>query len=226
VGPNQSVYRVPDTISDKAVSAANCAISQAYSGCEVGGVRLGQRVVVLGAGGLGLAAAAVANAMGAEVFVAEMDESRLEKATSFGAHHVIALDSSGSSDRIDQIRTATEDAADVVIDMTGVPSAFTEGLASTRVGGVLVSIGNIAPGRTVELDPGAFTRSGVHIRGCIRYPGTVLGSAIRLINSTPQFPWEALVDADYDFDDIPSALAAAEARTVTRAGIVMNHTHS
>ncbi|MBF4460890.1 hypothetical protein ITJ67_19285, partial [Pseudoclavibacter sp. VKM Ac-2867] len=45
---------------------------------------------------------------------------------------------------------------------------------------------------------------------------------VRFIEATPQFPWESLVDADYTLDQVPEALAAAESRQVTRAGIVID----
>jgi D-arabinose 1-dehydrogenase-like Zn-dependent alcohol dehydrogenase len=223
IGPNQSVYKVPDGISSKAVSSANCALSQVYAGCEVGQIRRGQKVIVLGAGGLGVCASAVASEMGAEVFVAEMEPGRLEKAQLFGAHHAIDLsDSDDGSQRAELMKRATDGGADVVIDLTGVPAAFIDAVASVAPGGIMVSIGNITPGRTAPFDPGLFTRSGVQIRASIRYPARVLGKAVSFIESTPQFPWEDLVDSDFDLADVHQALDAARAREVTRAGLVID----
>lgn len=224
VGPGQYVYKVPDGISSKAVSSANCALSQAYAGCEVGEIRRGDKVIVLGAGGLGVCASAVASQMGAEVFVAEMTPQRLHKASEFGAHHQIDLSQAqDSAQRVELMRQATGSGADVVIDMTGVPDAFSEAVSSVRPGGTMVSIGSISPNRFTQFDPGSFTRSGVQIRASIRYPATVLGRAVSFIESTPQFPWEDLVDADFDFSRVNDALRAADAREVTRASLVIDN---
>lgn len=222
VGAHQSVYKVPQGISSKAASSANCALSQAYAGCEIGEIRRGQTVMVLGAGGLGVCASAVASQMGAEVFVAEMDPRRLAKAQLFGARHAIDLSTAdGDEARIALIKDATGGGPDVVIDVTGVPTAFAEAGRSLAPGGILVSIGNITPGRTAPFDPGFFTRSGAQIRASMRYPARVLGKAVSFIESTPQFPWEDLVDADFSLNDVQEALQAARDRAVTRAGLII-----
>lgn len=223
VGPNQAVYKVPDGVTSKAASSANCALSQVYYGCLLGEVSYGDKVVIFGAGGLGVCASAVASVLGAEVYVAEMTPSRLEKVKDFGAHHTIDLSQAADgAARVQLVRDATGGGGDVVIDLTGVPSAFSESVRSARSGGIVVEIGNISPNKYTDFDPGLFTRTGVQIRAAIRYPLEVLGKAVRFIEATPQFPWESLVDADYTLDQVPEALAAAEARQVTRAGIVID----
>src|SRR5699024_1764807 len=113
----------------------------------------------------------------------------------------------GSDGRVDLIRDLTDGGADVVIDLTGVPSAFSEGVRMTRAGGIFVEIGNITPHKYTEFDPGLFTRTGVQIRAAIRYPQNVLGRAIRFVADTPHFPWESLVDADFTLDEVEEALA-------------------
>ena len=50
----------------------------------------------------------------------------------------------------------------------------------------------------------------------------MLGRAIRFVADTPHFPWETLVDKDFTLDQVDEALAQAAARTVTRAGIVID----
>ncbi|WP_240484296.1 zinc-binding dehydrogenase [Pseudarthrobacter sulfonivorans] len=214
---------MPDSVSSKAVSFANCALSQAYAGCETGEIKRGQKVIVLGAGGLGVCASSVASQMGAEVFVAEMAANRLAKSVEFGAHHTVDLSQADSgAGRVELMRESTGGGADVVIDLTGVPDAFSEAVRSVRPGGVMVSIGNISPNKFTQFDPGLFTRSGVQIRASIRYPANVLGKSVTFIESTPQFPWEDLVDADFAIADVRDALKAAEAREVTRAGLVID----
>lgn len=223
VGPNQAVYKVPDGVSSKAASSANCALSQVYYGCLLGEVSYGDKVVIFGAGGLGVCASAVASTLGAEVFVAEMMPGRLRKVEEFGARHTIDLSQAADGEsRVQLVREATGGGGDVVIDLTGVPSAFSESVRSTRPGGIVVEIGNISPNKYTDFDPGLFTRSGVQIRAAIRYPLEVLGKAVRFIAETPHFPWESLVDADFTLDQVADAIAAAESRQVTRAGIVID----
>lgn len=222
VGSRQGVFKVPESVSSRAVSSANCALSQVYYGCLLGEVGYGDTVVLLGAGGLGVCASAVASSMGAEVFAAEMVPGRLAKATAFGAHHEVDLTRADDGDeRVALLRELTDGGADVVIDLTGVPSAFAESARIARSGGIVVEIGNISPNKYTEFDPGLFTRTGVQIRAAIRYPVAVLGRAVKFIAATGHLPWESLVDEEFDFADIDQALDAAEAKKVTRAGIVI-----
>ncbi|SLM89471.1 zinc-binding dehydrogenase [Brevibacterium yomogidense] len=223
VGPSFAVYKVPDGVTSKAASSVNCALSQVFYGCLVGEVSYDDKVVILGAGGLGVCASAVASSFGATVWVAEMAPQRLEKVKEFGAHHTVDLTpADGSDGRVDLVKDLTDGGADVVIDLTGVPSAFSEGVRMTRAGGIFVEIGNITPHKYTDFDPGLFTRTGVQIRAAIRYPQNVLGRAIRFVADTPHFPWESLVDKDFTLDEVEEALAQAAARKVTRAGIVIS----
>jgi threonine dehydrogenase-like Zn-dependent dehydrogenase len=220
--PEQSVFKVPDAVSSKAVSAANCALSEMVHALDRTGVRRGDRVLVLGAGGLGLCAAALASRSGAHVSVAEMAPARLVKARAFGAESTIDLSGAATGDeRVDLLRSACDGGADVVIEVTGVPSAFVEAVRAVRAGGHVAGVGNITPGRVAELDPGAFTRTGATVSAVVRYPPSALARAIAFVEATPDLPWEELVDADFALADAADALAAAEARTVTRAGLLI-----
>lgn len=224
VGAKQAVYKLPDDVSSKAASFANCALSQVYYGNLLGEVRYGKTVLIFGAGGLGLCAAAVASQFGANVVVVDQIASRLESAEKFGAHKTInTAEIESAEERINLIKEATGGrGGDTVLEVTGSPSIFSEATRCTRPGGIMVEIGNITPDRYTDFDPGLFTRTGVQIRAAIRYPAQVLGKALQLISNTPEIPWETLVDKDYTIAQLSDALAAAEAREVTRAGIVIN----
>src|SRR5437660_9010808 len=65
VRPGAAIFRVPDELSDTMVAGVNCALSQVVGGMQLAGVRLGDDVVIQGAGGLGVYATAVAKQMGA-----------------------------------------------------------------------------------------------------------------------------------------------------------------
>lgn len=227
VGPNFAVFKVPDEVSSRSASSVNCALSQVYYGSLLGEVSYGDKVVILGAGGLGVCASAVASTMGAEVFIAEMAPSRLAKATEFGAHHSVDLSQAeDSAGRVELLKDCTGGGADVVIDLTGVPDAFSESVQATRNGGVMVEIGNITPNKYTQFDPGLFTRTGVQVRAAIRYPQHVLGKAVRFVADTPQFPWEELVDAEFSIDEAATALKKAADREVTRAGLIIDDSDS
>ena len=60
---------MPDALSDELVAPVNCALSQVIFGLHRAGLRFGGSVVIQGAGGLGVQAAAVAKDMGAATVI-------------------------------------------------------------------------------------------------------------------------------------------------------------
>ncbi|HEY2706103.1 MAG TPA: zinc-binding dehydrogenase [Candidatus Dormibacteraeota bacterium] len=219
---DQYLYRVPDAVSDRSAASANCALSQMVYSVHVSGLRPGETVLLLGAGGLGLCGAAAASATDARVLVADVNPRRLEIARDFGADATLDLSElAGIADRADAVRARCGGRLpDVVIDVTGTPSAFWDGARLTRAGGRFVSVGNISPGKTCEFDPGLFTRSGVTIVAAIRYHPFFLGRALEFVATHPQFPWESLLDADYPLSSVDLALRHSADRVVTRASLV------
>jgi D-arabinose 1-dehydrogenase-like Zn-dependent alcohol dehydrogenase len=217
---DQYVYRVPDNVSDRAASGANCALSQMAFGVHISELGAGETLLIQGAGGLGLCGIAIAKERGAKVVVTEVSQDRIAAARRFGADEVVDLSGVDSAeDRVTAVHEAAGGAPDVVIDVTGVPSTFPDGVRTVRSGGRFVSIGSISPGKLCEFDPGLFTRSGVTIRSAIRYHPWFLGRALQFVSEHPEYPWEQLVDADYTLDDVEQGLRDSADRKIARASI-------
>ena len=87
--PADCVMRLPDELDFVDAASLFCAGLTMYGGIKNGGYRPGQRVAVLGIGGLGHLGLQIANAMGAEVIAVTATEAKKELAHSLGAHHVI-----------------------------------------------------------------------------------------------------------------------------------------
>jgi len=224
VHPEQTFFKVPDEVSDKAAASANCALSQVFFGLEQGGVGYGDSLVIQGAGGLGLNAAAVAREKGAEVIVIDSIPSRLEQARRFGAHHVINMSDHPTVDaRVDAVSALTGGrGADFCMEVAGVPAAFAESTRLVRLGGTVISVGALNPGQTVPYDPGFALRRGVTIIPSMRYFGHQLGKSLRFLSTTrDRYPHDYLLDADYPLDEVARALSDSAARTVTRASLVV-----
>ena len=62
--PGGALFTVPDELPDGMVASVNCALSQVIFGLDQVGLRFGGSVVIQGAGGLGIQAAAVAKDRG------------------------------------------------------------------------------------------------------------------------------------------------------------------
>lgn len=224
VHPEQTFFRVPDGVSDKAAASANCALSQVYFGLDLASVTWGDTVVIQGAGGLGLNAAAVAREKGAEVIVIDGVARRLEQAQRFGAHHVVDMREHPTTEaRMEAVFALTGGlGADVCLEVAGVVDAFPEGTKLVRQGGTLVSIGTLNPGQTVPYDPGYALRRGVTILPAMRYPGHYLNKSMQFLEATAaRYPHDELLDRDYTLDAVEQALTDSAERRVTRASIVV-----
>jgi 2-desacetyl-2-hydroxyethyl bacteriochlorophyllide A dehydrogenase len=105
------------------------------------GIQKGDRVLVIGAGTIGLITAIMAKSLGGEVWIADVAESKLEIAgREFGIHHTILNDVPETF--IEKIQEITNgEGFDVVMEAVGIPETFQNSLDAAAVGGKVVSIG-------------------------------------------------------------------------------------
>jgi L-iditol 2-dehydrogenase len=223
IAPNQWVFKVPDDVPTLVAASANCALTQVVCGIDRGGVTAGDRLVVQGAGGLGLWATAVAKERGITVVVIDQVPERLDLARRLGADATVLLQ---EFPEVEARRAQVHEliggfGADVVMDVTGVPQALAEGIGLLRPGGTMLEIGGVLPGQTMSLDVGALTRSGISIMTVIRYhPRYLLDALGFLSRNVHRLPLEDLIDGVYELADITEALEDASARRVNRAAVV------
>ncbi|MFB6087628.1 MAG: zinc-binding dehydrogenase [Haloarculaceae archaeon] len=206
-----------------AAAAANCALSQVLCGLDAIGLTQGETLVVQGAGGLGLNAAAVATERGAETIVIDGVDERLERAREFGADHTIDLDEFDSVEaRRDRVDALTDGlGADAAVEVTGVPAAIDEGLRLLGDGGRYLVMGNIIPGKEATIDPGRAVRKSVTVETMMRYDPWYLRRALEFLSTHgDRYPFGELVDAEYPLADVQQALRDSANRTVTRAALV------
>jgi len=229
LGAKQRVFKIPERVSDAAAAGANCALSQVIHGLDEARLRMGETVVVQGAGGLGLYACAVAKEMGAHrVIAVDAIAERLELARRFGADEVIDMTRFGDGRaRVAQVMKLTDGwGADVVVEVAGVPDACVEGIRMTCRGGRYLELGNISARRTFEADPSLWTGHNRSIIGVSLYPADVLARALDFLDRTRErYPFEALASHEYTLANITTAFQDAdphkqERSRITRAAIV------
>jgi D-arabinose 1-dehydrogenase-like Zn-dependent alcohol dehydrogenase len=224
IHPDQYFYKVPDNVPDSAAASANCALSQVYFGIEKANLHYGETVVIQGAGGLGLNAAAVASEFGAKVIIIDGVTSRLEKARQFGADYLVDMNEYDTLEKRTHIvqELTGGRGADLAMELTGVPAAFNEGIHLVRPGGRYVSIGNISPGKMMSFDPGLMTRKAINIIPLVRYEPWYLNKSLQfLAEKIEKYPFGQMLDADFALEEIGEALDRSAAREITRASIVV-----
>jgi len=212
--PGGFVFRIPDEVSDDVATPANCALSQVLYGLTRAGVRLGDTVVIQGAGGLGLNAVAVARDLGADrVIVVDRVAARLELARAFGADHTLSLAELATPEkRIQAVMDLTGGfGADVVADFVGYPEVVPEGLRMLRGGGCYLEVGSIAPGNVFSYDATALVRGNTRIVGASNYSPWALGQALAFLRrNLTRFPFARLVSHVYPFAAITDAFREAD----------------
>jgi propanol-preferring alcohol dehydrogenase len=127
VVPARCAIRVPAGIPSEHAAVLMCSTATAYHALTVCRLRPGERIAVMGVGGLGLSAVQLALAMGAEVFAIDRNPDKLDLAAYYGASVMDARSVSVSQ----ALRDSTGgDGVDVAIDFTGSPEVMTHGLDS------------------------------------------------------------------------------------------------
>jgi threonine dehydrogenase-like Zn-dependent dehydrogenase len=213
------VYKVPEELADEAVTPLNCALAQVLFALR--GVRLGDTVVIQGAGGLGINAAAVARTAGAAaVIVIDKIAERLDVASDFGATQCIDASDISSYEVTERVRQHTDGiGADWVLEVVGVPGVIPEGIGFLNNGGTLLEVGNVGMGRTFELDPSALVYGNKSVRGVMLYDPVTLAIGLSFLRHT-NFPFDRLMPKPFHLGDVNEAFAAADAGLVPRGALV------
>jgi len=108
-------------------------------GVDLSNPRMGDTVVVYGAGLIGLGVVAACAHRGCEVIAVDIDETRLELARKLGADHLI----NGSQEDVEKaVKAIAPQGADVVFEATGIPACIDKAIALARPLGKFVWQGN------------------------------------------------------------------------------------
>ena len=145
-----NLARIPASLTDEQVVLCADIASTGFSGAESGQVRIGDAVVVLAQGPIGLCATAGAKLMGAALVIGvDRDDTRLATARRMGAD--VTLDARGC-DVVAEVKRLTGGGVDVAIEALGTPQTFETALRCLRPGGTLSSLGVYAGKLEVPYD--------------------------------------------------------------------------
>lgn len=173
-------FKLPDHVSFEEGALLE-PLSVGVHACRRAGVTLGSKVLICGAGPIGLVNMLTAKAMGAEsVCITDIDAGRLSVAKQLGANHTVLVDTKDVASLKEQITEKLGVMPDITIECSGAPSSIQLGILTTRSGGCLVLVG-LGPD-TVELPIVNAAVREVDIRGIFRY-ANCYPSALAMIAS-------------------------------------------
>jgi L-iditol 2-dehydrogenase len=189
-------HPVPDTISDNAAALLE-PLSVGIWACRKAGVTAGSRVLVTGAGPIGLVSVQAALAFGAtEVVVSDVNPARLALASELGATDVV----DARTVRVTDLPRPPE----LLLECSGHPAATVEALRSLDLGGraVLVGMG----GDELSLPLSVVQERELEVTGTFRYAGT-WPTAIALV-AAGRVDLDRLVTGTFRLDQAAEALTA------------------
>jgi len=211
--PGHYVFKVPDVLSDEAVAPVNCALCQVLHGLEQADMKFGDVVVIQGAGGLGVFAAAVAAEKGASrVISIDGQAPRLALARQCGATDVIDMNELRTPEaRVQRVKDLTDGrGADIVVEVVGVAATTVEGLDMVRFNGKYVDIGNIIPA-TVTLPATKVITQQIRWLGVTHYNPWIVPVALDfLVRTRDRYPLSKVVSHSFALADVNRAFELAE----------------
>ena len=191
-------FTLPDDISDE-VGALMEPLSVGLWSCWKGGVTAGDRVLVTGAGPIGLLAMQVARALGAaEVTITDVSPQRLELAERTGATRAINV----SEEPLEEAGVE----ANVMIECSGNPRALNDGIKTLRPAGTAVLVG-MGPDE-ISVPLGYIQPREITLTGTFRYANTY-PAAIGLA-ANGQVDLETIITSHYDLEATEEALQAGK----------------
>lgn len=208
------IFKLPDDVSDEAAAPINCALAQVIDALHVGRVKFGDRVVIQGAGGLGVNACAVAKDMGAEMVIAiDGQKPRLDLALRSGATHTIDISQFPTPrSRIDRVMELTEGiGADVVVEVVGFPAVVEEGVKMLRMRGTYLEVGHISPNSMASFDVQQLVANQVRFFGIQHYDPWIVKAGIDFMQRAKgKYAIADVVSHTFPLDKIEEAFRTAE----------------
>lgn len=169
-------------------------------------IQLGDDVLVIGGGAMGLLHVMVARMKGARVILSEPLAERREKALSLGCHDVI---DPVHTDAVEEVLRLTEGrGATVVFNTTASPAVAKQTVEMTAPGGTCVMFSSLHPNDPVPVNMGRVHSYQITVTGAVSptikaYQQSVLLLGKGLLDPTP------LIEGIYDYTEFDTAIEVA-----------------
>jgi threonine dehydrogenase-like Zn-dependent dehydrogenase len=207
--PQAGRLKVPDNVSNELASLSSCALRSVMNAMsQLGEIDPTETVVIQGAGPLGLLATANAKVRGArKVIVIGAPQARLDLAREFGADVCISVETTTTEERLELVKSLTSGrGADIVLEFTGVPAAFVEGLHLARRGARYLVVGQLGEGKT-EFQPSLIVKKNITVIGSFSGDARSYSLALDFISRhVADFPFEKMITGRYKLDEVNMAL--------------------
>ncbi len=197
---------VPDDLDAGAAALLGCRFATAFRGLvHRARIQRGERLLVIGCGGVGLSAVMIGVAVGAEVIAVDVDPAALARASELGAEYTIDSSDLSELDVLDAIHAVSPDGVQVSVEALGRESTLRISLLALAPTGRQVQIGLFASEPTVPV-PFVISQE-LSLHGSHGMPAHDYAELMEMVASGALRP-ELLIEHRITLDDAPAALEA------------------
>jgi L-iditol 2-dehydrogenase len=201
--------------------AGGCSLPTSMHAIERAEIRIGQTVLVLGSGPVGLSAVILAGLSGAyEVLCIGAADRRLAAARAVGAAHTLNFEGKSEDERVHWVRELTGGrGADITIEATGVPAAVVDAMRYTRDAGRVVVVGQYTDHGEVSFNPHSdLNRKHLEVRGVWGFDFSHMYRGVQVMQDRGMSAaWSRIVMERYSLGDADRALEKVERGEVVKA---------
>jgi L-iditol 2-dehydrogenase len=152
-GPEKKFYKLPDNVSFEEATLLD-TFSVCMHAIQLSGIKLNDKVVVIGAGCIGLGQLQLAKICGADVLITDKVDSALEVAKELGADVVVNTETEDAYQKVMEFTGGR--GADIVFECAGgsaMPITLPQAISFSRIGGKVVIVGGFEKDqKKLELD--------------------------------------------------------------------------
>ena len=202
--PLRNLYKIPDSLPLMVAPLVE-PLSIAMQACKRGRPQAGEKVLVNGAGPIGILAASYLKEIGCEVAVTDMVASRLELATQVGADKTFIVNGEfPNEEQALELSSWTEgNNPSLIIDATGSPRSLSAAIDTVATAGRVVCVGISA--RDVIFDMRTLVTKEIDVLGS-RNSMNLFPECIEMLDKHQDDLGE-LITHRFDFHDLDDAFA-------------------
>jgi NADPH:quinone reductase-like Zn-dependent oxidoreductase len=202
--PATSVVKIPDHLSYAEAATLPCAALTAWRALvDVGRLKAGDTVLLLGTGGVSIFALQFASLMGARAIVTSSSDAKLARARDLGAWQTVNYRSTLDWEK--QVLEMTGGrGVDVTVEVGGA-GTLEKSIAATRVAGTIGMIGVLTGG---QINPALVMRKSITLQGIYVGPRRAFQDMNRAIAAAELRP---VIDRTFAFEEAPEAYRAMKA---------------
>ncbi|MFV2015635.1 MAG: zinc-binding dehydrogenase, partial [Candidatus Heimdallarchaeota archaeon] len=195
--PGVKIIKLKSRELAKTFIAGGCGLPTAIHAIQRAQIKLGDTVLIQGAGPVGLMAGILAKLSGAfQLIMIGGPKLRLDIAVECGIDEIINIDEYNSEKRLQQVINLTSGrGVDIVIEATGVPQAISEGFDMLRDGGTYVVVGQYTNAGNISINPHEdINKKHLTIKGCWGSDFSHFYLSVKFIEKYKEkYPWHKII---------------------------------